>query len=56
MTNIGVKNSNTQKKPMVSQNSWIAMKLCDTLLPNGMPCYHHTKDRVVINRKGQQYL
>jgi len=29
------------------------MKICDTLLPNGMSCHHHMEDQVVINRKGQ---
>jgi len=32
------------------------MKICDILLPNGMPCYHHMEKRIVINRKGQQYF
>jgi hypothetical protein len=32
------------------------MKICDTLLLNDMPCHHHMKDRVIINRKGQQYF
>jgi hypothetical protein len=32
------------------------MKMCDTLLPNGMPCHHHMKDIVVTNDKGQQYF
>jgi hypothetical protein len=41
---------------MVSQKSWIALRICDTLLPNGMPCHHHMEDQVVINRKGQQYF
>jgi hypothetical protein len=22
------------------KKSWIAMKICDTLLSNGMPCHH----------------
>jgi len=37
------------------EKSWITMKICDTLLPNGMPCHHHMEDRIVINHKGQQY-
>jgi hypothetical protein len=41
---------------MVSQKLWIAMKICDILLPNGMPCHHRMKDQVVINHKGQQYF
>jgi hypothetical protein len=32
------------------------MKICDTLLLNGMPCHHDMEDQVVINRKGQQYF
>jgi len=40
---------------MVSKKSWIAMKICDTLSPNGMPCHHHMEDQIVINHKGQQY-
>jgi hypothetical protein len=44
------------QKCMVSQKSWIAMKICDTLLPNGMPCHYHMEDKVVINYKGQKYF
>jgi hypothetical protein len=29
------------------------MKICDTLLQNGMPCHHHMEERVIINHKGQ---
>jgi len=36
-----------------TQKSWIAMKICDTLLPNGMPCHHHMENIVVINHKRQ---
>jgi hypothetical protein len=32
------------------------MKICDTLLPNGMPCHHHMEDQVIINHKGQQHF
>jgi hypothetical protein len=32
------------------------MKICDILLPNGMACYHHMEDRVIINHRGQQYF
>ncbi len=32
------------------------MKICPSLLPNGMPCYHHMKDQIVINHKRQQYF
>jgi hypothetical protein len=31
------------------------MKICDTLLPNGMPCHHHMENQAVINGKGQKY-
>jgi hypothetical protein len=43
----------THKKLWCHKKSWIAMKICDTLLPNGMSCHHHMEDQVVINRKGQ---
>jgi hypothetical protein len=39
MTNIGAINSKNIKTYGV-----IAMKICDTLLPNGMPCHHHMED------------
>jgi hypothetical protein len=39
---------------MVSQKSWIAMKICDALLSNGMPCHYHMEEQIIINRKGQQ--
>jgi hypothetical protein len=32
------------------------MKVCDILLPNGMPCHHHMGNQVIINHKGQQYF
>jgi hypothetical protein len=32
------------------------MKICDTLLPNGMPFHHHMEDQVVMNHEGQQYF
>jgi hypothetical protein len=41
---------------MASQKSWIAMKICDTLLPNGMACHHHMENRIIINCKGQKYF
>jgi hypothetical protein len=41
---------------MMSQKSWITMKIYDALLPNGTPCYHHMENRVIITRKGQQYF
>jgi hypothetical protein len=41
---------------MVSQKIWIVMKICDTLLPNGMLCYYHMEDWIVIDCKGQQYF
>jgi hypothetical protein len=30
------------------------MKICDTLLPNGIAYHHHMQYQVVINRKRQQ--
>jgi hypothetical protein len=30
------------------------MKICDTLLLNGMACHHHMEDQIIINCKGQQ--
>jgi hypothetical protein len=32
------------------------IKICNTLLSNGMSCHHHMEDRVDINYKGQQYF
>ncbi len=57
MTNIGAihsKHTKTYGDLWCYKKSWIAMKICDTLLPNGMLCHHHIEDRIVINRKGQQ--
>jgi len=34
----------THKNLWCHKKSWIAMKICDTLLPNNMPCHHHIKD------------
>jgi hypothetical protein len=31
------------------------MKICDALLPNGMPCHHHMEDQIIINYKGQYF-
>jgi hypothetical protein len=33
-----------------------AMKICGTLLSNGMPCHYHMEDQFIINCKGQQYF
>jgi hypothetical protein len=55
MTNIGAINSK-HKNLWCFKKSWIAMKICDTLLPNGMTCHHHMGDRIDINCKGQQYF
>ncbi len=30
------------------------MKICETLLSNGMPCHHHMEYQIVINHKRQQ--
>jgi hypothetical protein len=46
----------TQKNLWYHKISWIAMKICDTLLPNGMPCHYHMEDRIIFNCKGQQYF
>jgi hypothetical protein len=46
----------THKNLWCHEKSWIAMKTCDTLLPNRMACHHHMEDRVDINCKGQQYF
>jgi hypothetical protein len=51
MTNINAINSRHTKTYGVTKKSWIAMKIYDTLLPNGMTCHHHMKDQVDINCK-----
>jgi hypothetical protein len=56
MTNIGVINSHTHTNLWCHKKSWIAMKLCDPLLSNDMPYYHHMEDQIVINSKRQQYF
>jgi hypothetical protein len=55
MTNIGGINS-IHKNLWCHKKSWNAMKICDTLLPNDVPCHHHMDDLIVINRKEQQYF
>jgi hypothetical protein len=55
MTNIGAINSKHTKNFRVKK-LWIAMKIYNTLLPNGMPCHHHMENRVIIYHKGQQYF
>ncbi len=56
MTNIGAINSK-HTKIYGHKKSWIAMKICDTLLPNGMPCHHHMEDWwIVIEPPKQQSL
>jgi len=52
MTYIGSINAR-HKNLWCFKKSWIAMKICDTLLPNGMSCHHRMEDRIVINHKGQ---
>jgi len=32
------------------------MKICDTLLSNGMACHHHMEDWIIINCKEKQYF
>jgi hypothetical protein len=41
VTNIGAINSKHTKIYDVTKKTWIVMKICDILLPNGMPCHHH---------------
>ncbi len=53
MTNINAINSKHIKTYGVTKNHGL---LCDTLLPNGIPCHHHMKDQIIIIRKGQQYF
>jgi hypothetical protein len=36
----------THKNLRCHKKSWIAIKICDNLLPNGMPCHHHMEDYV----------
>jgi hypothetical protein len=55
MTNIVAINLR-HKKLWSHKKSWIVMKICDNLLPNGMPCHHHIEYQVVINCKGQKYF
>jgi hypothetical protein len=56
MTNICVINSRHTKAYGVTKNHGFAMKICDTLLLNNMPCYHHIDNRVIIKHKEQQCL
>jgi hypothetical protein len=51
MINIGAINLR-HKNLWCHRKSWIAMKICDTLLPNGMACHHHMEDQFVTNHKG----
>jgi len=48
MTNIGAINSKHTKIYDVTKKSWIPMKICDTLLPNRMPCHHHMEDQLIL--------
>jgi hypothetical protein len=50
MTNIGAINSK-HKNLWCHKNSWIAMKIYDTLLPNGMPCHHHMEHQSLLIAK-----
>jgi hypothetical protein len=56
MTNISAINSKHQKTLWCHKKSWIAMKICDTLLLNDMPCHHHMEEQIDFNCKGQQYF
>jgi len=42
MTSIGAINSRHTKTYGVTNR--VAMKICDTLLPNGMPCHYHMEN------------
>jgi hypothetical protein len=55
MTNIDAINSQ-HNKLWCHKKSWMAMKICDTLLPNGMPRHNHMEDRIISNYKEQQYF
>jgi hypothetical protein len=46
----------THKNLWFHKNSLIAMKICDTLVSNGMLCHHHMENWVIINRKEQKYF
>jgi len=52
----------TSKASWQTKNLWdhkkslMTLKICDTLLPNGMPCHHHMENRIVVNYKEQQYF
>jgi hypothetical protein len=46
----------THKNLWCHKKSWITMKICDTLLPNGMACHHHMEDWITINPKGEKYF
>jgi hypothetical protein len=50
MTNIDAINSR-HKNLWCHKKSWIAMKICDTLMPNGMPWPHHTKKESLLIAK-----
>jgi hypothetical protein len=41
------------QKLMVSQKIMDCHEICDTLLPNGMPCHRHMEDQIIINHKRQ---
>jgi hypothetical protein len=44
MININAINSKHIKTYGVTKNHGFPMKICDTLLPNGMPSHHHMED------------
>jgi hypothetical protein len=44
MINIDAINSKHTKSYDVTKNHGLPMKICDTLLPNDMPCHHHMED------------
>jgi hypothetical protein len=46
----------THKNLWCHKNSWIVMKICDTLSPNGTLFHYQIEHQIVINHKGQQYF
>jgi len=56
MTNIGAINSKHKKTYGVTKKSWIAMKIYDTLLPNGMPCHITWKTELLLITKDKIWM
>jgi hypothetical protein len=49
-------NFKTHKNLWCHKKSWIAMKICNTLFPNGMSYHHHMENWIGIICKRQQYF